>query len=209
MEKKKRGNILDPKDELIPKLKDVLDYFKKGARSFCHSFHTCWVESSHNACLAFGEKRVHYWSSFAGRTYASYCKHNLGWSWISELYELLGLPVSDSLASYVQIKQAKRDWHKARQQSREYKARQRSLAGTKTLQKEAREKKSKRKGHDYEKDSPFKKQKTKETKEELLFKCKDPDCPRSFATERGMKAHFRLTHVPKNTNNQTTNSDKI
>jgi hypothetical protein len=118
-------------------------------KSYCHTFHTCIVESSHNACLAFAEKRVNYYSSFEGRTFCSYSKFNLGWSWIVKFYSKLGIPLSDALQTFLEKKTNTCNKNAERQKTIEYKRKQRNNNEKKKQKKVEREKKSLVKGHDY------------------------------------------------------------
>jgi hypothetical protein len=88
----KSKTIISLEDQdVISDLKVLIDDLISNAPLFSHVWHTCIVESSHNSCIAFGEKRVHYYSSFGGRTFCSYARFNLGWFWISRLYKKLGM----------------------------------------------------------------------------------------------------------------------
>jgi hypothetical protein len=85
--KKLLPHVGEKAEKKLDCLKVLLSDVLRDVRSYCHYYNTCYVESSHNACLAFGEKRINYYSSFEGRTYCSYSKQCLGI--IFGLYSLL------------------------------------------------------------------------------------------------------------------------
>jgi hypothetical protein len=149
LERRKNKFILPSESPEVSEVKTLVSKMLSDSSMICHQWHTCIVESSHNQCLSFGDKRVHFYSSFEGRTFSSYAKFNLGWNWISKLYAKLGIPVGATLASYLKKKGKKSLFHRERQQSIEYKARQRVLSAKKNKEKLERNKKSKKRGHDY------------------------------------------------------------
>lgn len=63
LEKRSAKKILTDK---VPELTEIVNNFLLDAKLVCHKYHTCIVESTHNMCLAFGEKRLNYYSSFEG-----------------------------------------------------------------------------------------------------------------------------------------------
>lgn len=148
-ERRKDKIILPLDSPYLPAVEDLVAKLLKETNVLCHQYHTCLVESSHNQCLAFGEKRVQYFKSFEGRTFASYCKFNLGWMWVAKLYEKLGIPVSDNLKHYLVKKDAKSNYHRDRQRSVKYKLRAKVLSVKKKKDRKSREKKSRKLGHDY------------------------------------------------------------
>ena len=133
----------------IKAVQELLANLLTESKSLCHPWHTCLVESSHNQCTSFGEKRVNFYKSYEGRTFASYCKFNLGMMWIDKFYSKLGIPVSKSLKDYLMKLDEKSRFHRERQQSIEYKLRAKMLAVKKKKDNQAREKTSKKKRHDY------------------------------------------------------------
>lgn len=90
-ENHKTKSIIPQDYKNIEDFKDIVRNLINDANSFCHPWHTCIVESSHNQSLAFGEKRINYFSSFEGRTFCSYNNFNIGSLWIQRLYERLGI----------------------------------------------------------------------------------------------------------------------
>jgi hypothetical protein len=147
---RRQKKVYLPRDSpLLPQVEELVEKLLADSKMLCHPYHTCLVESSHNQCLSFGEKRVNYYNSYEGRTFASYSKFNLGWNWIVKFYENLGIPVSDILKAFLKKKDKKSQYHRDRQQSVEYKLRAKVLSVKKKQKKVAADKISKKRGHDY------------------------------------------------------------
>jgi hypothetical protein len=172
---RKRKKVCLPLDSpLLPDLKQLVVKLLADSKMLCHQYHTCLVESSHNQCISFGEKRVNYYKSFEGRTFSSYSKFNLGWNWIAKFYENLGIPVTDNLKAYLKKKEKKSQYHRNRQQSIEYKLRAKILVVKKQQKKVANDKISKKKRHDYsESKELYPTEKTKKRKLASQFEMRD------------------------------------
>jgi hypothetical protein len=161
-EKSKDKFLLDPKDPIILSLQSLISQLKRDAESFVHPFHTCLVESSHNQCLTFQEKRVNNWKSYRGRTFCSYAKQNLGYSWISHVYQKLGITVSERLDEFITSQDEKNQKERLRQQSKEYKTQIKKLICEKESKKIERDKISKKKDHKYYKNKELYPEENKE-----------------------------------------------
>lgn len=200
-------------EEMIAAVKSKIEELVADAKSFCHPWHTCLVESSHNHALVFCEKRVHYYSSFEGRTFCSYSKFNMGYGWIKKLYiklgmsfdysgllsYVLGITVTQDLKSYLRKKDNKRAYHRKRQQSHGYKAREKHLKEIKKKEAAEKEKISKKRKHTYKEKEKKVTTKSLKKRKVIVADLKEKDCVFHDFIVDGKKVWYRgdITHVIK------------
>jgi hypothetical protein len=109
-----------------------MDHFKliaAQAPDFIGDLNTCVVESVHRHVLNWANKMLSYPATYYGRVMFSALVWNQGWSWsICRLFDLLGVPVSQTLQRFLCKKDEERAANALRMASAEYRRRYNMMA---------------------------------------------------------------------------------